>query len=202
MHPWDSTCSWHISHGSFHIAPSLRTILIKHPISIWLCKSEQASTLISHRLYPDRASATLEIRKPISWPRCFTGLKWFLVVTLLSGCFHLGICPSGEFNRFSCSFLFSTKGIILSLSTTTIDAWAVLFDQLYVVLFLLCLKTSLHGAKYWCIRFWNMCFHLCSRLLLHGIQRHKPPPISRDNELFVFDGKYQRKTILIHFLCI
>lgn len=88
---WTPTCSWHV----FHVALSMKVILIKHPVSMRLCKSQRASTLISHRSYPYRAGATPEIRKPIPSPRYFTALKCVLVVTLLSGCFHLAVCPSG-----------------------------------------------------------------------------------------------------------
>lgn len=120
-------------------ASSLKTILIKYPISIRSCKPER---LISHRLYPFRASATLEMKNPISLLSYFTGLQWFLVVTLSSGCFHFGVCPSGGLHGFSCSLLFRKKGFLLWLSMTTIGVSGQIYCSSLSLFYLLCWKPS------------------------------------------------------------
>lgn len=96
---------------------SLKSILIKYPVSIRWCKSErphQSAAAAALRLLPQPRRLKIQyLNRGI-----LLGHSDFCrAATLLSGCFHLALRPSGEASLDFPALLFSRKGFISPCDT-------------------------------------------------------------------------------------
>lgn len=96
---------------------SLKSILIKYPVSIRWCKSErphQSAAAAALRLLPQPRRLKIQyLNQGILLGRS----DFCRAATLLSGCFHLALRPSGEASLDFPALLFSRKGFISPCDT-------------------------------------------------------------------------------------
>lgn len=98
-----------------HVPASLKSILIKYPVSIPWCKSErphQSAAALRLLLLPLRLKIQY-LNRGILLGR--SDFCW--AATLLSGCFHLALRPSGEASLDFPALLFSRKGFVSPCDT-------------------------------------------------------------------------------------